>query len=303
MRASPIRRLLAFVQLGRPKFLFGGFACYGLGAALAAREGADMSWKRYACGQAFISATQLMTHYSNDYFDLKADRANHTPTRWSGGSRILTSGLLPPKVALIAAGALAGVALMLVAVSGASPAMRALMLAMVFLSWFYSAPPLRLSARGLGEATTALVVTLLTPLFAYQWLAGTHSAVLVAACLPLCGLQFAMLLTIELPDAAGDSATGKRTLVVRRGADWGARSAALVIAASYLALPLGLALDLPLWVALCGLLPLPLAIWQCRSLLSGHYRDASAWEGLAQRSVLLVALTTLAELLGALLPA
>ena len=50
-----------------------------------------------------MTSFQLMTHYANDYFDLEADRANQTPTTWSGGSRVLPAGELSPRVALIAA--------------------------------------------------------------------------------------------------------------------------------------------------------------------------------------------------------
>ncbi len=89
-------RLLSFVKLGRPQFLLGGLVFYGLGAALAAVDGASFDWRRYAWGQGVVTTIQLMTHYSNDYFDLEADRANSTPTRWSGGSRVLPSGAIPP---------------------------------------------------------------------------------------------------------------------------------------------------------------------------------------------------------------
>jgi len=89
-----MRRVLAFVRLGRPQFLVGGFVLYGLGAALAAAGGAPLDRWRYACGQIVVTLTQLMTHYANDYFDLEADRANLTPTRWSGGSRVLPGGAL-----------------------------------------------------------------------------------------------------------------------------------------------------------------------------------------------------------------
>jgi 1,4-dihydroxy-2-naphthoate octaprenyltransferase len=85
--SSVFGRVGAFVKLGRPLFLGGGFVMYGLGAALAAFAGAHLDWTRYAWGQLAVTATQLMTHYANDYFDLAADRANRTPTRWSGGSR------------------------------------------------------------------------------------------------------------------------------------------------------------------------------------------------------------------------
>src|SRR4051812_30011226 len=106
------RQVVAFVRLGRPVFLAGGFALYGLGAAAAAwATGTSIVWGRYAWGQLAITAAQLMTHYCNDYFDLAADRANLTPTRWSGGSRVLPAGALPPAAALVGALALAAVAL------------------------------------------------------------------------------------------------------------------------------------------------------------------------------------------------
>src|SRR5204863_151574 len=84
--------------------LVGGFLLYGLGAAVAALGGATCSARAYALGQAAVTAIQLMTHYANDYFDAAADRANLTPTRWSGGSRVLTSGALPDDVARTAVG-------------------------------------------------------------------------------------------------------------------------------------------------------------------------------------------------------
>ncbi|MDB4979874.1 MAG: 1,4-dihydroxy-2-naphthoate polyprenyltransferase, partial [Myxococcales bacterium] len=86
---SVLARVRAFVKLGRPLFLGGGFVMYGLGAALAKYAGARLDWHRYAWGQLAVTAIQLMTHYANDYFDLVADRANRTPTAWSGGSRVL----------------------------------------------------------------------------------------------------------------------------------------------------------------------------------------------------------------------
>src|SRR5512135_3843261 len=73
----------------------------GLSAALYA--GARLNLSALLWGQVVITATQWMVHYANDYFDLAADRANQAPTRWSGGSRILTNGLLSPRVAYVTA--------------------------------------------------------------------------------------------------------------------------------------------------------------------------------------------------------
>ncbi|HSN28467.1 MAG TPA: prenyltransferase, partial [Kofleriaceae bacterium] len=150
--------VLAFVRLGRPLFLGGGFILYAIGAAIAAATGHAISWHRYALGQVCVTAFQLMTHYANDYFDLEADRANATPTAWSGGSRVLPDGELPPRVALIAALVLAAIGCVVSAILGS-----VLLFVIAGLAWSYSAPPLRLCARGLGELTTAIVVTVLVP--------------------------------------------------------------------------------------------------------------------------------------------
>ena len=83
-----LARLRAFLKLGRPQFLIGGLLLFALGSTLASAQGVGINWQRYVWGQATITAAQWMTHYSNDYFDLDADRANSTPTRWSGGSRV-----------------------------------------------------------------------------------------------------------------------------------------------------------------------------------------------------------------------
>ena len=161
---------------------------FGLGSAAAvAVLGSRFDRLAYAVGQGAITCIQLMTHYANDYFDLGADQANTTPTRWSGGSRVLPGGLVSPHLALRAArlfGALAAllVALMVLRAVGRAQAIRgarraasprsmaitvvaaAVLILAALLAWFYSAPPLALHSRGLGEVTTALVVTGLTPL-------------------------------------------------------------------------------------------------------------------------------------------
>src|SRR3954467_14977309 len=106
-------RVFEFIKLGRPKFLVGGLLFYALGASLSTICGVAIDGKRYVWGQVIISLTQLMTHYSNDYFDLNAARANSTPTRGSGGSRILVRGSVPPIAALLAALVLGSTALCL----------------------------------------------------------------------------------------------------------------------------------------------------------------------------------------------
>jgi 1,4-dihydroxy-2-naphthoate polyprenyltransferase len=309
-------RVVAFVRLGRPQFLVGGFLLYGLGAAVAVARGrgASLAPRPYLLGQAAITVVQLMTHYANDYFDFAADQANATPTRFSGGSRVLPSGVLSPRIAFGASIVLAALGLALaVAVAvcggaGGSVAAGLLLLAQG-LAWAYSAPPFVLHARGLGELNTAVVVTLLTPLVAFVlqvgaggFIAGVHglgdlAAMILPAILPLAALQFAMLLAIEFPDAAGDAAVGKRTLVVRLGAPGAAALYRAVLVATYGSIPLLVAAGLlPRVAALALALPAPLAAWQFLLLGAGVWRDPRGFEGLGFRAVALLVTSTAAEL-------
>ena len=169
--------------------------------------------------------------------------------------------------------------------------------AMLVLAWEYSAPPLRLCATGAGELDTAVVVTGLVPWLGFYLqapdLAG--ASMLAAAVAPLALLQFAMLLAIEFPDAAGDAATGKRTLVVRLGA----RRAAVLYAGATLAaygwLPVAVWLGLPGRVALAAALPLPFAAWRVARF--ADHRDPAAFERLTFGAVALLVATSAAELI------
>jgi 1,4-dihydroxy-2-naphthoate octaprenyltransferase len=296
-----IRIVAAFVRLGRPLFLGGGFLLHGLGAAVAVHAGAHFDLGRYLLGQLAVTAFQLMTHYANDYFDYEADLANATPTRWSGGSRVLVAREIPRGAALIAALVLAAVGLAASVALGARPGSGPLapVLALMFvLAWAYSAPPLRLCARGLGELDTALVVTALVPLagLAAQAPGLQGLGTLLGAIAPLCALQFAMLIAIEFPDRAGDARAGKRTLVVRLGGWKGARLYALVTGLAFALLPALAFQGLPFLVIAAAALPAPLALWRIQRALHGDWRRVRRWEALTFWAVALLVMTTIAEL-------
>ena len=218
MNHPGVTALFAFVRLTRPLFLFGGFAGVALGAAVATWSGLQLDVATYLWVQTLVTAFQLMVHYANDYFDRGGD-ALDARTAWSGGSGVLLSGELQPRVALIAAIACAAIGLAVAvrfALAGNATA-GALGVAIFVFAWFYSAPPLRLGARGLGEIDTALVVAVLVPAVAFAAFAGGVSFELVSATGPAALAMFAMMLAVELPDAGADLVAGKRTLVVRWG--------------------------------------------------------------------------------------
>jgi 1,4-dihydroxy-2-naphthoate polyprenyltransferase len=295
-----MQKFLAFLRLGRLHFLAGGFILNALGVVMALYNGATFDLGAFLLGQLAITCTQLATHYSNDYFDLAADRANLTPTRWSGGSRVLPDGHLTPQSALRTALILTAFALVaafaLTITRPTLPFALPLILLALFLSWSYSAPPFRLHSRGLGELTTAVLVPGLTPLVAYYLQAGRFDSLLLAV-LPLCCFQFAMLLTIEFPDQVGDAAVGKNTLVVRLSAPRAAQLYQIVLILAYVSLPLLVATGLPLITAFASIVPLPFALLQWHRMNTRAWADPSQWNNLAFTSVALLIATAALQLL------
>ena len=86
----------------------------------------------------------------------------------------------------------------------------------LFVGWAYSAPPLRLAARGMGELAIALgwALVVVGSDFVQRGAFELHT---IIAGLSF-GLMVANLLYInQFPDAVADAAAGKRTVVARLG--------------------------------------------------------------------------------------
>jgi 1,4-dihydroxy-2-naphthoate polyprenyltransferase len=223
-----VRALLAFLRLSRPLFLYGGVAGVALGAAVARHLGHPLDLAGYLWAQGLVSAFHLMVHYANDYFDRAADaRSERTP--WSGGSGVLTAGELPPRAALIAALVCAALGLAATAhfALAGNRTVGGLGSAILVFAWCYSAPPLRLAARGLGELDTALVVAVLVPCTGFAAFAGRIEPAMLPVTLPCALAMLAMMLAVEMPDAGADYLAGKRNLVVR----WGVATAYVALTA------------------------------------------------------------------------
>jgi len=293
--------ILAFILLSRPLFLAGGFLFHGLGVVVALYLGARLSWPILIWTQLVITATQAMTHFGNEYFDQAADRLNNSPTPWSGGSRVLPAGDLPGWIALAAAGVCAAIALLAGAVLlSLRPDVAGIgvgiILAALTLSWFYSAPPLRLHSRGLGEVTVAAVTQGLTPLLGFLMqttpaIAATGWPLLLGTVLPIACIQIPMMLGVTWPDVAADAAAGKRTLAVRLGPVRSARLHNFMLILAYGMLPVGLLLGVPRPVIAFMALPAPIALWQMRQVVRRAHTDPQRWAGLAFGNMVLLNLT------------
>jgi 1,4-dihydroxy-2-naphthoate octaprenyltransferase len=97
------QRLGLLVRLGRPQFLVYSAVLVSLGGALSLTLGRPLVLGPLLQTLLLVWTNHVMTHYVNEFFDLEVDRANQSPTGWTGGSRVLAEGLLSPEVAIGAA--------------------------------------------------------------------------------------------------------------------------------------------------------------------------------------------------------
>ncbi len=270
--------------MSRPAFLVGGVVFYFLGVAIAHFLGARIDLFTLVVGQAAITAIQLTTHFANEYFDLKADLLNPSPTRWAGGSRVLPEGLLPPWSALAAAvvcsvGAVSAILVLWLVFETSFPVLLMLSAALV-LGWGYSTPPLSLESRGLGEVDVAVVTSGLTPSIGCALQAEEAITITLLAVLPLCVMQVAVSMAANFPDYEGDRRSGKGTLVVRLGPSRSARLYALLLITSYALLPLQMAVGLPLPIPLALAMSAPLGGWLAYQMLRGRWNDPAGHDRL-----------------------
>jgi 1,4-dihydroxy-2-naphthoate polyprenyltransferase len=230
------RRLAAGLRAVRPQFYPMSLLAYTIGALAAGRP---LDAAAFALGMACTAALKAATVLTNDIHDRDSDARNRNWGPFTGGSRSLHEGGLGLAAmwraarAALAVAALAGGGLLLVA--EAPLAVLAVLLPLAVLALGYTAPPLRLSHRGLGELDVALThgpgVVLLgcvaqggDPLAPLPWLLGLVIATAVLPAIVLAGI----------PDRAADAAAGKRTLAVRLGAGGATRLALALLPASAL---------------------------------------------------------------------
>ena len=160
------RKVRLLIRLGRLHFLIPGLLLYTFGALLAIANGAKTNPGLFIFGYAILFFAHLSVHFSNDYYDREADKnAKRTPV--SGGSGVLVDHPEMAGLALNVAILLLGLS---VVTAIAFTFYYSFPLWFLFyavfgglLGWFYTAPPLKLAYRGLGEASTAIATGFIVP--------------------------------------------------------------------------------------------------------------------------------------------
>lgn len=260
----------------RPAFLSVTLVAVLLGLASAHASGVPLHPATALVTLLFALVAHAGANVINDYHDRKNDEMNNERVfPFTGGSRLIQNGVLTPQTtAWLGYGLLVSVipAGLWLTAHSASGLMWIGLLGLL-VGWAYSAPPLSLASRGLGEfaivAGWLLIVAgsdfVQRQAFATPPLAAGLGYVLLVA---------SILYLNQFPDVTADAAAGKRTVVVRLGRRR-ARAGYLVIALlAALCAPLGVWLDVLPAPTLLALLSLPASLTAARELW--HHAETPA---------------------------
>lgn len=268
--------MLRYFLATRPPFLSVTLVAAPLGLASAAHAGVALSAATAVLTIVFALAAHAGINVLNDYYDdlNGTDRINQERLYpYTGGSRFIQNGVLTR-----AQTARFGAALFLVTIAAGlwlayrtGPGLLAIGATGLAIGWAYSAPPLRLNSRALGEPCVTAGFLLIALGADYVQRRAFDPAPLAAA------LCYALLVTDilyinQFPDRKADEAAGKWHWVVRLGAERARWGYAVIAVLAYGALAaLTISGNLPL-LALAGLLAAPLSLRAAAMLVANASR-------------------------------
>lgn len=271
-------RLWAWLVVTRAPFLTATLMPVLVASAWALSQTGAAPWALFVSALAGAFALHISANTFNDYFDWTsgADPANADYfAAYSGGSRSIELGLITEKalLRLAVASLVVATVVALPVLLARSPGILIFGVAGAALAYFYTAPPVRLSARrGLGELSVLLAFgPLLTAGTAYT-LTGDAGPGAYLIGLPIGVLAVAILWVNQFPDMEADAMTGKNHLLVtvgKRAGRWFYLGFVCLAYAGVMALVISGILPSGALLILVGL---PLAIYSTLTVFR-HYAD------------------------------
>jgi len=209
-----------YLKIIRVHIVVGGILAFTVGALLGVANGGTFIPLYFVVCYTSVLFGDLSTHFSNDYFDVKQDKASFKKAVFSKHKVLTDKPEMLPLTRKIA------VTLLIVSLLISFFAVLfkivpleflLILIAANFLGWFYSAPPLRLVSRGLGEVAIALAVGFAIPTAGYLSTKGAIDNWYGLFVIPFILYGFMLALSLEAPDVEGDCLGGKKTLAVTKG--------------------------------------------------------------------------------------
>ena len=222
LNQSAVPRLLTYLKASRPMFLIASVLAVLLGSSIGYSETMRFDILAFCLALLGVICVHAGVNVLNDVYDEMngTDRLNHDRIfPFTGGSRVIQNGILDINqmrrwgIVLLAISMLVGLVLLYLK----GPIVIVFGVAGIAIGYAYSAPPLALASRALGEFAVALGfgVIIVTGAAWLQQQTIEAATWLVSVAVGLWASN--ILLINEVPDAMADRAAGKRTLVVRSG--------------------------------------------------------------------------------------
>jgi 1,4-dihydroxy-2-naphthoate octaprenyltransferase len=263
-------QLVVLFLATRPKFLVASAAPVLVGSAAGFAVTGTFQPGLFLLALLAIMALHAGANITNDYFDHLSgnDWVNRNPTPFSGGRRFIQQGILSPKATLITAisclaiGAAIGLVIVLLT---RSIFILALGLVGLLGGYFYTARPVQLGYRCVGEFVIAMLFGLLPVYGSYYLQTRTTDAVPLLPAVVVSILIFLVILVNEFPDASADAAVDKRTLIVRFGVPAGVWIYRIALTVSFIVAGVMLTGRLTFFAGLFYLFALPIAALAMKS--------------------------------------
>lgn len=239
-----------------------------VGTACAVGTGGHgIIWWRVVAAAIVALALQVATNYANDYSD--GIRGTDSERR-AGPVRLVGQRLASPKAVKTAAFAAFGVAGLAGLALAIAVGWQLIVVGVICIAagWFYTGGPRPYGYAGLGEVFVFVFFGLVATAGTTYVVTEEVTALAIGAAVPVGMLATALLVTNNLRDIPGDTASGKRTLAVRLG---DRRTRALYVAlivAVLLSIVLVATVGARPW-ALLGLVAVVFAVRPVRRVLEG----------------------------------
>ena len=223
MKNISTQALKGWIILSRPSFHTVGILPFLLGTFLAYRLAGAFDPEVFVLGVTGVVLIMLSTYHSGEYFDRRENaisaRIHKNP--FAGGTRIITEGKMPARVALwtsilsILIALMIGIILQFVYKTGPYTLLLGFLGAVP--GFFYSTEPVRLVKRGIGELFIGFCYGWLPVATSYYIQTASIAPVIHWLWMPIGFSIFNVILLNEFPDYEADIAAGKKNLLGRIG--------------------------------------------------------------------------------------
>ncbi len=279
-----VTRIKAWIGLSRIPFHSVGVLPFVLGTVLAWYQTGNLDWMVFGLGALAVILIMLNTYYAGEYYDYEVDElsAKLERNRFSGGTQVLQTGIIPRKHAFIAA-------LVCLLLAGAVGSLLQFRLKTgsytiplgalgMFAGFFYTTKPIQWSYRGVGEIWIGFAYGWLPVAVGYYLQAGGIPPLVHWIALPIAFTIFNVILINEFPDYPADKKVGKRNLVVRFGRNRASKLYGLASLGTWLFFLLSIKAGVPARAIFFFLPFFVLSLAATLGVLRGGYRDRKKLE-------------------------